>query len=115
MILNVIENIGRLGIFIIPFFYSFRYSGHLNKTLLIITGILMFLYYIGWAKYFLNGRDYALLFSPLFFIPIPLAVFPILSFLLVSIVLRSYPLLIATIVFSIGHIPISYLTYLKTL
>jgi hypothetical protein len=112
VILNIVENIGRIGMFLMPLFYSFNFGSRLNQLLLIVMAVLVCLYYFGWVKYFINGRDYALLFAPFYFIPIPLAVFPILYFFLSAILLRSYPLMITTFIFSIGHIPISYMTYL---
>lgn len=71
------------------------------------------LYYVSWIRYFCFGRTYELLYSPLWIIPVPLAVFPMIAFVFTAIWGRNIPLGIAVIITMVGHIPNSYLRYLQ--
>lgn len=64
-------------------------------------------YYGLWIRYVIRGRDYALLYQPLFFIPVPMAVFPAAVFGFAAAWGHSAWLGIAATLFSAGHIPIS--------
>ncbi|QVK17462.1 hypothetical protein KHQ81_11465 [Mycoplasmatota bacterium] len=103
-ILELLEKVGQMGIFIIPIFYPVSYNLYLIIGLICCAVI----YYIGWIRFFINDRKYSYLFASLCFIPIPLAISPIVYFLLLSLLTESYLLMIFTLLFSIGHIPISY-------
>lgn len=102
-ILETFERIGQLGIFISPLFFKFHY----DLTLLILLIAFLVIYYIGWARFYISGCHFHDLFKPLFYIKVPLAVSPILYFMVLSLLLKSYVLFIFAIVFTIGHIPIS--------
>lgn len=75
----------------------------------------LLIYYGCWLRFFVNKRDYALLFKPLWMIPIPMAIMPVIYMFFASSMLDSYLLLIATLIFSIGHIPVSYNNYKDTI
>ena len=74
-------------------------------------GLALAFYYAGWLRFFLRGRDYALLFRPMLGIPVPMAVSPILYFLLSSVVLGSVYQAVAAAVLGIGHIAITAREY----
>ena len=40
----------------------------------IVMGLALAFYYAGWLRFFLRGRDYALLFRPIFGLSVPMAV-----------------------------------------
>jgi hypothetical protein len=113
-VLQVLENAGRLGVFIIPLFHTVRMEKLYDRISL--GGLILSLscYYALYARYFLKKRDFRFLFSPLAFIPVPLAIFPLMCFVFSSILMRSIPLLLATLVLAAGHISISYYDYLRS-
>jgi len=111
---EMFERVGQTGIFIIPLLYKIDIKSIENKVILFIMVVLLLIYYGCWARFFLNQRKFALLFKPLWIIPIPMAIVPIMYMLFASKILNSYLLLIVTLVFGIGHIPISYINYKNT-
>jgi len=106
-ILEYFERVGQLGIFVSPLFFVLSFRLYLMIGLIISTLI----YYLGWIRYLVKKRKFYYLFSPLMFIPIPQAIFPIFYFIILSFLLNSYILFGFTIIFSIGHIAISYKSY----
>jgi hypothetical protein len=113
--LTVFERIGQMGIFMIPIFYRIDLRPTLNRISLFPMIFSLLVYYGCWIRYFLKERSFAHLFKPLWGIPIPMAVFPIIYMLFASKILGSILLLAATLLLSIGHIPISYNEYQNTL
>lgn len=73
--------------------------------------VFLVLYYIVWIRYFLGGRDVALLSKRFFWIPMPLAVFPVLYFLSAAIWLHNIPAAIIMIIFGIAHNVVSYSSF----
>lgn len=108
--LSVFETIGRIAVIAILLFSkkSFDRKTDIWFILMCIFGLL---YYIGWIRYFFFGRTFDLLYKPLWFIPVPLAIFPIMAFAFAAIWGRNIPLGIAVIIMAIGHIPQSFMYY----
>ncbi len=107
--MTAIEWIGRAGVLILPFFYSFRLINPISLFALFLFIIFLIFYYAGWMRYIIYGRKYKLLFAPLFLnIPVPMAICPVLAFFAGSIILASWPLGVANIFLGVGHIYISY-------
>lgn len=73
--------------------------------------VFLVLYYIVWIRYFLGGRDVALLSKRFLWIPMPLAVFPVLYFLSAAIWLHNIPAAIIMIIFGIAHNVVSYSSF----
>ena len=69
------------------------------------------LYYIVWFRYFLGGRDIELLGKPFLFVPMPLAVFPVIYFIFSAIWLNNYIAVLFMIIFGIAHNIISYKSF----
>ena len=65
------------------------------------------IYYAGWARYFRQGRDYALLYMPMLNIPVPLAISPVIYFGAASLLLHSFILAIVAILLGVSHIYLS--------
>lgn len=101
---GVVEWVGRLGSFTLPLLYPIV-SGKWSRAAVGIMALSLLVYYVGWARYALGGGEYRLLFAPLGFLLLPLAVAPIVYFLGVSLLLNSYPLALATCILALGHIP----------
>lgn len=110
IVIIAFEWIGRLGIFILPLFWEIRFDK--NKLIFLVLMCLMIaIYYIGWARFFLHGREFKLLFEPLFGIPIPMAVSPVLCIFFLGLTQNSWPVVAATIIMSLGHIPESLMNF----
>ena len=58
-----------------------------------------------------NGKEYSLLFVPLWLIPIPMAVFPVLYFFFIGVWIASPYMLTAATLLAVGHLSISWKTY----
>ena len=65
------------------------------------------LYYIVWIRYFEAGRDIALLNRPFFFVPMPLAVFPVLYYLCAALWLHNLPAAGLMVIFGAAHLAVS--------
>lgn len=107
---TILENIGRFAVIAILLFSARRFDRRPDVWfgLACIFGLL---YYVGWGRYFFGGQTFRLLYEPIFHIPVPLAVFPVLALVAVAIWMRSIALVIAVLVMAVGHVPASYLIY----
>ena len=80
---------------------SFR-SGWLS-----LAAAFLVLYYAVWFRYFMSGREISLLSRSFLFVPMPLAVFPVLYFLCAAIWLRNLPAAIIMVIFGTAHLTVS--------
>lgn len=110
-ILTLLEEVGRLSVFILPVFYKISLDSRLDILALMGMAVFLTLYYLGWIRYFKKDMRELYLFAPLFKIPVPMAISPVLYFGLASIILDSYLLSIATTILGISHIPLSLKEY----
>lgn len=109
--LVVLENVGRYGVFIIPLFYAIGIDEPVDYVVIVLMGLMLLLYYGCWIRYFWHGSDFKWMFLPFLKIPVPLAISPVLYFMLSSLILNSLPMLIFSILLAAGHIPISWQQY----
>jgi hypothetical protein len=107
-LMEILEWVGRIATFVIPFFYRKDVQSTGQVASLVVMALALLVYYAGWARYFLRGRSYALLFEPLLGLPIPLAISPTVYLLAASVLLGSWYLALATVLLGIGHLWISY-------
>lgn len=75
--------------------------------------VCLILYYIVWIRYFMGGRDIILLGKSFLFVPMPLAVFPVLYFFFSAIWLHNYIAAVLMVVFGIAHNIVSYASFGK--
>lgn len=66
------------------------------------------IYYCLWFRYIRGGQEFSLLSKPLFFIPVPLAIFPVCAFGFAALWIESFWLLMSTLILAIGHITVSW-------
>lgn len=109
--LKTFEWLGGIGLIIIPLFSPFSASSMAGELALIVLIIFLLIYYAGWFRFFYSGRVYEYLYLPFLDIPIPLALSPVIYFMYASFLLDSSLLLISTIIFAAGHIPLSVISY----
>jgi hypothetical protein len=108
--LNFAENVGRIGILVIPFFYSITLGKRFSTPVLFIAGLALALYYGAWIRYFAGGRTAALMGIPMLGIPLPLAITPAVFLIFSAYILGSWPMLAASVWFGVTHIWVSALT-----
>lgn len=108
LVFSILENIGRFGVIAILCVTKF---GMVNTWSLVMAFSLC-IYYGLWVRYFLKGRDYKWLFAPLFIVPIPMAVFPIIAIGSAAIWAKSIWLGLAVILFAVGHVANSWHTFI---
>nr|WP_169717694.1 hypothetical protein [Sporomusa silvacetica] len=109
--LMILERAGQFGVTIIPLFYPVILDDAASSFYLIAMLLLLIVYYAGWFRFFQRGRNYSLLFLPLWRIPIPMAVSPVLYFVLSAGLLKSFPMFLAALLLASGHLAISYREY----
>lgn len=73
--------------------------------------LFIVVYYGLWIRYIVKGRQYKLLWEPLGFIPIPMAVLPVCAFGLAAVWGKSIWLSIAVVCLAIGHLANSWHSY----
>jgi hypothetical protein len=108
---TILERVGQVSSFILPLFFPLSYSGTLVLVAWIAMGVLLAFYYAGWARFFAGPRNYALLFKPMLGIPVPMALSPVLYFLMSSIVLGSIWQAMAAMVLGVGHVIVTIREY----
>jgi hypothetical protein len=109
LFLTIVENVGRIAVLILPFFYSLDMNKKFSTPIMIGMGLALAVYYISWLRYFAGGRSPELFRAPLLGIPLPLATAPIMFLVLSSYLMSSWLMLGASILFGVAHIWISAL------
>ncbi len=110
-LLHLLEGVGRVAAFTIPFFCWIEVQSGLSVIGLIVLLGALAIYYAGWIRYFRRGREYAALFAPLIGVPVPMAISPVVCFLAASLVVQSGWLAMAAVTLGVGHIYLSWLEY----
>lgn len=110
--LVILERIGQFGVIVIPLFYSIKLD-RCGQVSLAAMVMFLLLYYGLWLRYYATGRQVAQLFAPSWGIPVAMAVWPVFYFISASIALHSVSMLVCSILFAAGHIPVSLYTYRK--
>lgn len=104
---EIVENISRIAYLILMTFPLSKKSLNPQSAWMIFAAVFLILYYIVWIRYFAGGRDIILLGKPFFFVPIPLAVFPVLYYLFAAIWMENIPAAIMMLIFGAAHITVS--------
>ncbi|MBN1318226.1 MAG: hypothetical protein JXA42_22285 [Anaerolineales bacterium] len=108
-IMTVIERIGQVGSFVIPFFYQLTIVSVMDAVALVIMIGTLALYYAGWIRYIVLGRSEELFYRSLLGFPLPMAVMPVIYFLSASVLLSSVWLMLAALMLGVGHISVTWL------
>lgn len=108
--LTIIENIGRVGILLLPFFYSLNLTKSYSKPVIFGMGLMLLIYYASWFRYFNGGSSPELFKAPFLGIPLPMAVTPVLFLVLSSYLMGSWLMFGVSILFGIAHIWVSALS-----
>lgn len=73
-----------------------------------VAALFLILYYTVWSRYFLNGMNDEYLGKSFLFIPMPLAVFPVLYYISAAIWIHNWYAAAIMLFFGIAHNIISY-------
>jgi len=109
----VFERLGQAGVFLVPLFHRIQLDTVMKQAAFALIIIALTVYYFCWWRFFRNKRRYTWLFQPLGIVPIPMAVMPLLYFLASAIILESPSMFLAVICLGLGHLPISYKSYMQ--
>ena len=81
---------------------------------MIIAALFLILYYAVWLRYFIGGRKTALLGEPFCFVPMPLAIFPVIYYLCAALWLHNLPAAALMIIFGAAHLAVSLQSFRKS-
>ena len=105
--IEIVEQISRIAyLFAITLLVS-RDERSFQSAWLYLTAIFLILYYGVWLRYFMGGREIALLSCSFLFVPMPLAVFPVLYFLCAAIWLHNLLAAIIMMIFGAAHLTVA--------
>lgn len=108
-----IERVGQALSFIIPFIYQLPFVQYQPASRASTTGaaivmaLALVFYYAGWARYIAQGRRGCQLFEPMLGVPLPLALSPVIYFAATAVLLKSWPLAVASVLLAVGHLFVS--------
>ena len=104
---EIVEQISRIAyLFAVTLLVSRDKLGFRSGWLYLAAAFLI-LNYAVWLRYFMSGREIALLSRSFLFVPMPLAVFPVLYFLCAAIWLHNLPAAIIMVIFGAAHLTVS--------
>ncbi len=107
--ITIFEKFGQVGVCVLPIFLPF----HFSPIPVVFMVVALLLYYLAWARYFAT-RKVSFLYKPLFYIPLPLAVFPIIYFLFGALSFNAPMMYVSWLLLAIGHLGVTYKNYLAT-
>ena len=104
---EIVEQISRIAyLFAVTLLVS-RETLSFRSVWFSLAAVFLILYYAVWLRYFMGGREIALLSRSFLFVPMPLAVFPVLYFLCAAIWLHNLPAAIIMVIFGAAHLTVS--------
>ncbi len=112
-VMEIVERLGQVGCFAIPFFYRLPVLRNASVDALAVMTLALGFYYAGWARYAIKGHRFVLLYAPLLGAPLPMAISPVVYFAAASVFLESWPLAAATGLLAIGHLYVSQSEWLR--
>ena len=105
--IEIVEQISRIAYLAAITLLVSRKAVGIRSVWLWLSAVFLVLYYIVWIRYFAGGREIALLNRPFLFVPMPLAVFPVLYYLCAAVWLHNSPAVILMTVFGAAHLTVS--------
>ena len=105
--IEVVEQISRIAYLLAITLLVSRKPFHFRSAWLWLAALFLLLYYVVWIRYFAGGRETALLNRAFLFVPMPLAVFPVLYYLFAAVWLHNLPAAVIMTVFGAAHLMVS--------
>ena len=104
---EIVEQISRIAyLFAVTLLVS-RETLSFRSVWFSLAAVFLVLYYAVWLRYFMGGREIALLSRSFLIVPMPLVVFPVLYFLCAAIWLHNLPAAIIMVIFGAAHLAVS--------
>ncbi|WHY20038.1 hypothetical protein QNH28_03145 [Paenibacillus sp. G2S3] len=113
-VFTIFERIGQLGCIGILAISKDNFQYVKFGILAALIVLFIMIYYGLWIRYIVKGQQFKLLWDPLVFIPIPMAVIPVCAFGLAAIWGKSIWLSLAVVCLAIGHLANSWHSYKYT-
>ena len=105
--IEIVEQISRIAYLAAITLLVSRAPIQFRSVWLWLAALFLILYYAVWIRYFVGGREIALPNRAFLFVPMPLAVFPVLYFLCAAIWLHNLPAAIIMVIFGAAHLTVS--------
>ncbi len=105
--IEIVEQISRIAYLAAITLLVSREPIQFRSVWLWLAALLLISYYAVWIRYFAGGREIALLNRAFLFVPMPLAVFPVLYFLCAAVWLHNLPAVILMTIFGAAHLTVS--------
>ena len=109
--IELVEQVSRIAYLIAITLLVSRESISFRSVWFYLAVLFLLLYYAVWIRYFAGGRRISLLKSSFLFVPMPLAVFPVLYFLCAAVWMHNIPALIIMIIFGAAHLTVSFQSF----
>ena len=104
---EIVEQISRIAYLLAVTLLVSRKPVSVRSTWFFLAAAFLLLYYAVWIHYFVLGRDVALLKRAFLFVPMPLAVFPVLYYLCAALWLHNVPAAVLMVIFGAAHLTVS--------
>lgn len=111
LIFTILERAGQITCFMMPILFGRRLAEQPLSLGAAVMALCLLIYYVCWVRFYLSGRAFSVLFAPWLGIPIPMALFPAIYFLLLGITLQSWLFVIPAVLFAAGHLVNSWSIY----
>ncbi len=108
--LSTAENVGRVAVLAMPFFYSLDANKKYAPLAMVGMSAALALYYAAWARFFAGGGSVELLSAPIWGIPGPLAIAPVMLLMCASYLMSSWWMFSVALVFGALHVASSALS-----
>lgn len=105
--IEIVEQISRIAYLAAITLLVSREPIQFQSVWLWLAALFLISYYAVWIRYFAGGREIALLNRAFLFVPMPLAVFPVLYFLCAAVWLHNLPAVILMTIFGAAHLNVS--------
>lgn len=111
LVFTLLERAGQITCFMMPIVFGRLIAAKPPGLPAIGMALCLLIYYGCWVRYYSSGQTFAVLFKPWLGIPLPMAVFPVLYFLLLGIWLKSWLFAVPAWLFAVGHLVNSWNVY----
>ena len=101
------EQISRIAYLLLLTLLVSRRPLSLRSPWLWLAVLFLLLYYAAWLRYFIGGREIALLEQAFLLVPMPLAVFPVFYYLCAALWMHNAPAAVMMLLFGAAHLTVS--------
>lgn len=110
-IIEAVEQVTRILYLMVICFHFGNVRLNWKSPYFYIGIVFLVLYYIVWMRFFLGGQEVSLMAKSFLFVPIPLAVFPVIYYLCGALWFHNYVAAVLMIIFGVTHYIVSYQSF----